>query len=55
LQKLAVNIEAEEATWAEEEVIEDRSNQDNNEGWIDEQDDMTEEDIEQLEESVWPI
>jgi hypothetical protein len=56
LQKLAANIKAEEeATRAEEEVPEDGSNQDNNEGWIDEHNDMTDEDIEQLEESVRPI
>jgi hypothetical protein len=56
LQKLASNIKAEEAvTRAEEEVPEEGSNQDNNEGWIDEWDSMTEEDIEELEESLRPI
>ena len=56
LQKLAGNIEAkEEVTWAEEEAPEEGSNQDNDEGWIDERVDMTEQDIEELEESVQPI
>jgi len=56
LQKLAGNIEAEEeATWAEEEAPKEGSNQDNDKGWIDERVDMTEQDIEELEESVWPI
>lgn len=56
LQKLAGNIEEEEeATRAEEEAPEEGSNQDNNEGWIDEREGMTEEDINELEESVRPI
>jgi len=56
LEKLAGNIEAEEdATRAEEDIPEDGPIQDNEEGWVDERDDMTEEDIEELEESVWPI
>ena len=56
LEKLASNIEAEEdAMQAEEDIPEDGPIQDNEEGWVDEQDNMTEEDIEELEESVWPI
>jgi hypothetical protein len=56
LEKLAGNIEAEEdATRAEEDIPEDGPIQDNEEGWVDERDDMTEEDIEELEESVRPI
>jgi len=55
LQKLVGNIEAEEeVTQAKEEVPEDRSNQDNNEGWIDKRDNITKEDIEELKESVQP-
>jgi len=56
LEKLAGNIEAEEDTMqAEKDIPKDGLIQDNEEGWVDEQDDMTEEDIEKLEESVWPI
>jgi hypothetical protein len=33
----------------------DGSHHDNNEGWIDERENMTEEDVEELEESVLPI
>ena len=56
LQKLAGNIKAEEeATQAKEEAPEEGSNQDNDKGWINEWVDMTEQDIEELEESVQPI
>lgn len=56
LEKLAGNIEAEEdATRAEEDIPEDGPIQDNDEGWVDERDEMTEEDIEELEENVRPI
>ena len=56
LEKLASNIEAEKDVMrAEEDIPEDGLIQDNEEGWVDEWDDMTEEDIEELEESVRPI
>jgi hypothetical protein len=61
LNELAGDIEAEELeTQAEEENSQDELDEegpcpDNDEGWVDERDDMSEEEINELEESIQPI
>jgi hypothetical protein len=60
LLDLAGDIEAEELeTQHEQEDSQDGKEEglshNNDEGWVDEREDMTEEDKEELEDSVWPI
>jgi hypothetical protein len=60
LLDLAGDIEAEELETQREqedsqEGPEEGPSHDNDEGWVNEREDMTEEDKEELEDSVWPI
>jgi phosphopantothenoylcysteine synthetase/decarboxylase len=55
LLKLAGEIEHEEEITASDGGEGDAIDDDNNEGWVDERDEMTEEELHELEESIQPV